>query len=247
MTRKMKFAVLLTGLFLFSGMTYAQDSTVVRDFELWTGVSVKKSFLEKKLTAELTQEFRLDDDASHMDIYFTELGMKYKLKNGISLGAAYRYIRNNKNSGYVNERRFHFDLGYKYKIERFDLSARFRYSNRAEIGGSTDEGQYPTNKYRFRLKGEYNIPNWKLDPYFAVETFYATTTNSYNYIESITETEDVAGFQKMRYTLGTSYRITDFMSVGAFYRIEREFESYRLNYNTPATYYIGGINLNFKL
>jgi long-subunit fatty acid transport protein len=247
MTRKLNFAALVASLLFLSSAVQAQDSTTVRDFELWTGVSVKKSFLENKLSAELTQEFRLDDDASHMDIYFTELGMKYKFENGISLGAAYRYMRNNTNSGYLNERRFHFDLGYKYKIERFDLSARFRYSNRSEIGLSTEDGDYPINKYRFRLKAEYNIRNWKLDPYFAIETFYATTTNSYNYIESITETEEVAGFQKMRYTLGTSYKITDFMSLGAFYRIEKEFETYRLNYNTPATYYIGGINLNFKL
>ena len=235
-------------IFISIGSLQAQDSTVVRDFEMWTGVTVEKSFLEKKLALGLTQEFRFDDNSTHLDQYFTELEVKYKWENGISAGGAYRFIRNNQNSGYANENRFNLDFGYKYNFDRLELSGRLRYQNKNEIGVTRDEGDYPVSKYRLKLKAEYNIKKWKLDPYFSAEVFYAQTTNRINYIESILEPEEkVAGFEKLRFTLGTSYKINDLMTVGGFYRIERELKTYPLFYNTPATYFIGGLNLTFKL
>lgn len=235
-------------LFFSVDSTFAQDSTVVSDFEMWTGVSIKKSFLEKKLDLNLTQEFRLDDNSTHLDKFFTELEAKYKWQNGISLGGAYRFIRDNKKNGYVSEYRFNVDLGYKYKFDRLELSSRLRYQNGSELGVTRDEGDYPLSKYRLKLKAEYNIKKWKLDPYFATEVFFTHTTNQINYIETISEPEEkIAGFEKLRFTLGTSYKINDLMTIGGFYRIEKEIKTYPLFYNTPATYFIGGLNLTFKL
>jgi hypothetical protein len=231
----------------FSSALHAQDSTTVRDFELWTGISVNKSFLEDKLAFSLSQEFRFDENALHMNNYFTELGGSYEFIKGLELGVGYRFIRNNRNSGYANEQRFITNLSYKHSLDRFKLQYRFRYQRQDELGTSKDEGDYATSKYRFRVKATYNIKNWKLDPYISVEGFYAQETNTYNYIETITETEKVAGLEKLRFTLGTNYKINKLIEVGAFYRIEQELKSYPNFYNTPATYYIGGINFKFNL
>lgn len=230
-----------------SSLSFAQDSTVVSDFELWTGVSVKKSFLDKKLGLGLKQEFRFDENSSHLDAYFTDLNADYEIIKGFQLGLGYRFIRNNKNSGYKNEDRFYVDANYKHKLERFTLRYRFRFQYHDEIGQTKEEGDYPDTKFRLRIKAEYDIKKWKLDPYLSFEAFFKRETSTFNYISSITETERVSGFEKLRFTLGTSYKMNDLMEIGAFYRIEQELKSYRNFYNTPATYYIVGINLTFNL
>ncbi len=223
---------------------HAQDSTVVQDFELWTGIKIEKSFLEEKLDFGLIQEFRLDDNSTHLNVFFTELETKYTLKNNLYFGGAYRFIKNDKKDGFISQHRFNFDIGYKYEFDRLTLGARARYQNRI----SSDEDEAAVTKYRFKLKADYNIKNWKLDPYFSAEVFYRGEDYTINYISEVTEdTQRATGFEKMRYTLGTSYKFNERFELGAYYRIEREMSDFPLFYNTPATYYIGGLNLTIKL
>ena len=82
-----------------TSFSFAQDSTTVSDYESWVNASVEKSFLKKKLKLGLTQEFRLDDNSTRLDNFFTELEGSYSFYKGFSVGLAYRYIRNQKNSG----------------------------------------------------------------------------------------------------------------------------------------------------
>jgi len=231
---------------MISTLVNAQDSIVTSDFEAWAGITVQKSFLDKKLDLSLTQEFRFDDNSSHLDNYFTQLGGRYEIIDGLKIGGAYRFIRNNRNSGYRNEHRFNADVSYKHQVNQFTLNYRFRYTNHNLIGVTRSEGDYATHKYRLRIKVKYNIKNWKLDPYLSIEGFLAQETNEFNYVESITETNKVVGFEKLRYTLGTSYKFAKFFEIGAFYRIEQGFKSYPNNYNLSTIYYIGGLNLNFN-
>jgi len=234
----------LVFLTLNASILNAQDSTVVRDFEVWSGLTFEKSFLENKLDIGLTQEFRFNDNSSQLNVFFTELESKYTFKNNIVLGGAYRFIRNDNKDGYVSQHRINLDLGYKYELDRLTFGARARYQSRI----SSDEDEYSVTKYRFRLKAEYNIKNWKLDPYVSAEVFHRSEDYLINYIPEITEAVlRSSGFEKMRYTVGTSYKISDHFKLGAFYRIEKEFKSYPLFYNTPATYFIGGLNLTIKL
>ncbi len=240
------FSTLLLTLAVFS-CAHAQDSTVVRDYETWSGISVKKSFLDKKLDFALTQEFRFDDNSTHLDQYFTELEAGYELFKGLDLAIGYRFIRNNKKSGYKNEQRVYADLQYRHKVDRWTLSYRFRFQNHDELGISRSEGDDITQKYRLRVKAEYNIKNWKLDPYISVEGFYTHDNIGVEYVEGIDQRLIQSGFEKLRFTLGTNYAIKKYFGIGAFYRVEQGLKSYTGNYNTPATYFIGGINLNFKL
>lgn len=226
---------------------FAQDSTIVQDFEVWGGISLEKSFLKKKLEFGLTEEFRFNNNSTQINNYFTELYGKYQLIKGLDLSLGYRFVRNNKKSGYHNEGRVFADLAYKHKLDRWSLSYRFRFQHQDEIGLARTEGDEVSTKYRLKVKVEYNIKNWKLDPYLSIEGFYAQKAYSVNYIESITESEKISGFEKLRFTLGTSYDIKKFLNLGAFYRIEQEMKSYPGFYNTPARYYIAGINLTFKI
>lgn len=243
--KKLRHFFLISFISAVGSVAFAQDSTVVQDFELWTGVQLQKSFLDKKLDLGLTQEFRFHDNATSINNFFTEVELGYELFKNFRLDAGYRFIRNNRSSGYRSEGRVFFDVNYKHKLDRLKLAYRFRYQNQSALGDVTDDDVY--NKFRLRLRADYNIPNWKFDPYIKVEGFFTQTTNSINYIESITETERVAGFEKIRFTLGTSYDITKKIGVGAFYRYERELGSYPLYYNTPRNYFIVGLNVKFEL
>lgn len=227
--------------------SFGQDSTVVQDYETWSGLTLRKSFLEKKLNLALTQEFRFDDNSTHLDQYFTELGIEYKLRKGLSLGFGYRFIRNNKNSGYHNEQRIFADLEYAHKLDRFRLSYRFRFQNHDELGVSKDEGDDITQKYRLRIKVGYNIRNFKLTPYVSAEGFLANENRGLNYIETITKRVKYTGLEKLRYTVGLDYPIRKFFEIGAYYRIEQGLKSYPASCNTPTLFYIGGLNLTFKL
>ena len=239
--------VLLVSLFLLSVQgTIAQDSTTVQDFELWTGVNLKKDILNNKMRLGLTQEFRFEDNATSINNFFTEAELGYKLFKGFRVDLGYRFVRNNRNSGYRSEGRFFSDINYKHKFNRWKLGYRFRFQNQSALGtDATDDDVI--NKYRLRFKLNYNIKNWKLDPYFSAEGFFTQTTNRINYVTAITEEERVSGFEKYRLTIGTSYDITKQLNVGAFYRFEHELGSYPLYYNTPRTYYIAGISLHFDL
>ena len=237
------FLVILIGI---CNSTYAQDSVLVRDFESWNGIILKKSFLDKKLDLQLAQQFRLNSNSSRLNNYFTEFGADYEFIKGFKVGIGYRFIRNNRKSGYNNEHRFNADVSYKHKIERITFGYRFRYQNRNDIGAAKDD-ENRISKYRLRLKLDYNIKNWKFDPYFTTEVFYATETSLVNYVPTITEVENIAGFQKLRFTLGTSYKINDLFELNGFYRIERDFKTYSTVYYTPGTYHIVGFNIEINL
>ena len=231
---------------LIAPFIYAQDSLVTSDFETWTGINIEKTLFDKKLDLSLTQEFRFNDNSSHLDNFFTELGGRYEIIEDLKIGVGYRFIRNKRNTGDRNENRWNADLSYKHQLDRFTLSYRFMYTNYNVIGITQDEGDYPTHKYRLRLKAKYNIKNWKLDPYISVEGFLSQEAEDYNFIETITETRQAFGFEKMRYTIGTSYKLAKFFEIGAFYRIEHGFKSYTFNYGLSTIKYIGGLNLNFN-
>lgn len=230
--------------FVFLPCVNSQDLVKVRDFESWHSLGLEKKVLNKKMSLAFEQEFRLDENSMHINNYFTNFQIDYKLLKGLKTGLGYRFIRNNKNNGFVSEQRLNFDISMQHKVDRMKLGYRLRVQNRKNFSSSSDNSKYPVVKYRFRLKGSYNIKNFKPDPYFSGELFYAKETVSVNFIETITEKEEISGFQKIRLKAGITYPIKKIGDLGLFYGIEKEFSSY---YNMPATIYLLGLNLNFKL
>lgn len=230
----------------------AQDSTVVSDFESWNSISLRSSFLDNKLKLTLTQEFRLNDNSSNLGQMFTELKASYEVINDLELGFGYRWIKDDEKYG-EKQWRYNIDLGYSHKLDRFELGYRIRYQHHDYFENSAGDGDYATNKYRFRLKAEYNISNWKLDPYFSTELFYASTTaDAVQYLSEVeTGTVELNGMEKIRFTLGTSFCPFNNAKLGVFYRIEKSIKSFPTYLGTttfnPATIYIVGISFRYNL
>lgn len=211
----------------------AQSGTyyTIQDFEFWSGVELKYK-INKKWSATLEEQLRLRDNAKNVDIYFTELGLNYKFDKHFDLGFNGRFIRDNddfgKIQGYENHFRWNADLSYSHKISDFDFKYRFRYQTKNELGISELQGDIPSNVVRFKYGVDYNFKSWKLDPEFSTEIFK--------------ETQPDNEFDKIRFTLGTTYKTKSYGDIGAFYRMEKE-----LTGLYPKTTNIVGIKYKYNL
>ncbi|MEO9569829.1 MAG: DUF2490 domain-containing protein [Polaribacter sp.] len=215
---------------LFVGKNYAQTDA---DLALWNTVGVEYK-LNNKWSFGLEEQFRLKEDISAVDNYFTQLSADYKLFKGFSVGLGVRFIRDNDNKGniqgYENHFRYQFDVMYKHEIKDFKIGYRLRYQNKNELGISYDEGDYANQNIRFKTSLEYNIKNWKLDPKFSAEIFNKFQEGEEN------------GFNKYRLTLGTDYKTKNFGKIGVFYRYQKE-----LNVDFPDSSNIIGLKYIYTI
>ncbi|WP_166461178.1 DUF2490 domain-containing protein [Flavicella sediminum] len=227
--KKLKIILLLC-VFSF-GISSAQSSDDQQDLESWTSIALKYK-INKKWEVELQEQFRLKENISVTDQYFTQLDGSYKVTKNLSLGAGLRYINSNDNKGniqgYEQHFRYHFDVSFKHKINDFTLKHRLRYQNKNELGVSEAEGDYAKKNLRFKSSVNYNFNNWKLDPKFSAEIFNRSEEGEEN------------GFNKYRLTLGTSYKLKSAGEIGLYYRMEKE-----LNESLPKTTNIIGLNYTY--
>ncbi|MFT6923299.1 MAG: long-subunit fatty acid transport protein [Crocinitomicaceae bacterium] len=223
----------LFSLFISAFSLNAQTTTqvVVQDFETWSQIGVSKKFNDE-FKMQLNQGLRLNDNSSSVDQVLTNLSGIYQKTDAVSFGFGIRYIRNKGNiSGeFENLMRYNFDFGVKHQLDRFHFKYRLRLQTKDEIGYSRNEGDFLNHGQRLKVGVRYNIKNWKLDPKFSTELF----RYSGRYM--------LSSFEKIRFTLGTEYKIKKFGEVGIFYRIERELVG-----TYPKTTNILGLNFTYKL
>lgn len=236
-TRKIKgmkkYVLTLILIISLVSFTRAQDSSETKDLESWTSIGLKYK-INKKWTVELLEQYRLKENISVTDQYFSQLEGAYKLNKNLSLGAGLRYIRSNDNKGnvqgYENHFRYHFDISLKHKINEFTLKHRLRYQNKNELGVSEVDGDYAKKNLRFKTSISYDFKDWKFDPKFAAEIFNRSQTGGDN------------GFSKYRLTLGTSYNMKSAGKIDLYYRMEKE-----LNTSLPKTTNIIGLKYTYTL
>ena len=254
MTKK-NYLILAILFFSIQSLTAQKNS----DLESWSSIGIQKELFNKSLTLSLSEELRLNNNSTALDFYFTELGLDYQFLSYWNIALGYRIIRENE-SDQPNSKhsRWQTDLSFKHKINRFKLSYRLRYQQKY----SSSENYNPITKIRFRVKTAYNIKNWKWDPYITTELFHVKETIALeNYVPSIDQNDiSINGFQKIRFTLGTSKKFKNIGKLNLFYRFENEFDSYpytiaNMNDWTSSTHdhigtknwHIIGLNFNFNL
>lgn len=159
--------ILLTG---FSGFLSGQETKVVQDIGLWTGVEVEKEFL-KDWRVSLKQEFRFETNMSELDNYFTQGGLRYQVNRNFAFEAKYRYTRNKKKDDtFENKSRYSLDINYKGKIDFISVYYRLRYQKGVESMNLFDPRE-PYHKFiRHRVNIRYNDFK-KIEPYLSSEFF----------------------------------------------------------------------------
>lgn len=209
--KKLSILCFILPLFLF-----AQEE----DFQSWSKVELGYK-INKKLSAELVEGFRLRENASLPAKAFTDLGLTYRHNKKWRVGAGYRFVQSFDMSQDIRLRhRWYADVVFRQKVKRWQVNYRSRLQH--QIGVNHME-QY----YRGRLSASYNVRKTPFQPSVAVESFC-----------------DLNALQidKMRYTLAASYPLSKQIEGAFYYRIQEE-----INVNNPSILYILGLGVSVSL
>lgn len=219
---------ILSLLLCFTINMNAQETAVTGDLEMWNSFAITKK-ISDRWKVSLEEELRFTKNISRFDIFFTDLGFEYKINKHLSAGLNYRFYQNkNKDGDFITQHRFSADIGYKQEIDRFTFAYRLQFQNKDEDFLSKSSENNVSN-LRNKISVDYDIKNFKLEPYFQAELFrkYETDVNPY--------------FNKVRWTLGAGYPVTKKSDIQIFYRIDNE-----LNLSYPKNTYILGLGYKFS-
>lgn len=229
---KFRFLQVLLCLLGCTNTTFSQVEDT-NDFAFWSSVGVDYS-IGKKLKIGVEQNIRLKDNATTIEEYFSLFNIEYELFDNFEIGVGLRHINENDDQGriqgYENHFRYNIDLSYKYDISRFEVSHRFRYQNKNQLGVGQAEGDVPRENLRFRTGLEYKIKNWPLDPEFSAEAFHRFRDG------------EAMRYSKYRLKFGTSYNLKKFGKFGIYYRYERS-----IIVNFPRDLSIFGLDYKYSI
>lgn len=212
---------ILLNIFLFSflfGTTQAYHEGGMR-----TGT--KLYYKTEKFSFKLAPQLRFDNNYSSLDQGLFEFSVKKHLKNHFDLGIGYRHI--NKLT-YYPYKRWHYDIAYKFKVDRTKLKLRVKYQREKQKPPYRDifTTFEKENHLRYRIDVKYNIKNWKFDPEFGTELFVYSPFN-----QSRRNSD-------YRIYLGTQYKINKSQKISIQYIFEQD-----MNHWNPKIDHI--INLNY--
>ncbi|MGW8315445.1 MAG: DUF2490 domain-containing protein [Bacteroidales bacterium] len=225
-TLKLLLLLLACGLFI---PLSAQNTKVVSDLGLWTGVEVEKE-VKDDWTFSLKQELRLKTNMSEVNNYFTQAGIRYKINRNFALEAKYRFTRNKKTDlSYENRSRYSLDLRYKGRLDFLTFDYRLRYQKEVESMRLFDMKE-PYEKYvRNRITVRYTDFK-KIEPYLSGELF------------QLFQQYEFPRFDYMRLEAGVRIETGDLGEFKLAWGFNREFQEVN-----PATLYVMRVNYTFKL
>ena len=186
------------------------------DFGMWGFVGVKKN-LFRGISGYFETELRTREDVSVVDCWSLYGELSGSPCKYLKVGGGYTFVHSHKNSDvWAFRHRFNtFAIG-SYSFGNFTLSLRERYevTIRSEQKVSC-ENKTPSHVLRSRIEGKYKIDKLPLSPYLTVESYVCfNPRDNYN-------------LEKMRYTSGVAYKVSDVCTLTLYYRyIEQSSELY---------------------
>lgn len=195
---------------------------------LWTSVGLKAK-VAKGLNVTVDGENRTADEFGGSERWSASLGLDYKVLPWLKLAAAYTYIyqhtdsRETKKGNIIADywqprHRATFSVTGSYDWNRFTFSLRERYqytyrSDKYVAKYDGDDGSAKDDEYieskskhalRSRFEVDYNIRKSAFTPFASVEMY--------------NDLADGFAKDKIRWTLGTEYKINKHHSFDVFYR-----------------------------
>jgi long-subunit fatty acid transport protein len=200
---------------------------------MWNTVSFKHKF-NKKFALLLTQEFRLKENYSQINVTYTELGLEYSYKKNIKTSLVYRNIQKFQYQGPLSFRnRLQWDIVLK---KNFSSKIGFNYRHRlqAEVKDyfTSADGTLTEwfSRHKIGIKYDFN-DKWNA----AVSAEYRLQINDPR------SPEYNMGFHRQRYQAGFTYKINNKQDVGIYYLYQNEF-----NIQDLTDIYILGIEYSFE-
>lgn len=189
---------------------FGQTTPDLTQGEVWLGTSYKLKF-ENKLTVQLEEQIRLDNDIDRLKKSFTELSLGYEVFKDFEVGFKYRFsifpnsfAENAIDRSAFNISRISIDASYELDKKGFPLSLEYR--TRFQDAKEHYTGQKITfwrNKFTLEWEASKNIT-----PFIEYENFYRLNRKN--------------EFRQNRYTAGIEWRINKEMDLSTFYRVDEE-------------------------
>ncbi len=206
----------------------AQETKVVSDLNLWSGVEVEKS-LFKNWEVSVKEEMRLKKDLSEINNVFTRVGVKYILSKNFRIEAKYRYTTNKKSTGKFEDRS-RYALGMTYKGELEDLTFYYRIMHQKEVESLRLFNQEELYEKYLRHRVSLKYTDFKMiQPYISAEIFQRYTFGQF------------PEYDQLRFMGGLRFSPARIGMINLAYGFERE-----LTDLLPGTYYIFRVNYTYS-
>ncbi|MCE3280475.1 MAG: hypothetical protein K0S44_2666 [Bacteroidetes bacterium] len=223
---------ILSLLILSSLTSFGQATKASQDFGIWATVNLEKK-LSEKFSIMFTEEFRLRDNATRINLFYSDLGVEFRPAKIIKFALSYRNIQKNLIDGtYSYRHRIQLDITLKKKFGNFAVSYRQRLQREQRDVYNSENGQLAEWYSRNKITVKYDMDK-PLKPYVAVELRYQI--QNYRLVESDNT------WHRARYIAGLDYKLNDKSTVGLYYLMQNEF-----NVKTPQSIYIVGVEYSYS-
>jgi hypothetical protein len=206
--------IIITSFFLFSiSFCYAQTEN---DAGLWTTFTVQKK-ITKKLALVIDQEFRLRENFQRINLFYTNLGVDYKVNKYFKLSPSYRAIQKIRLDNTVSHRhRLSMDATIKKKFNKITLAERVRYQIEVQDYLTSRKGHLPEQFLRFKTDLKYDLGS-KFTPFISCELRYQIRSwrgNDMYYNNR---------FHRIRNIIGVDYEMNNSHNFTLYYLIQNEY------------------------
>lgn len=227
-----KFICIFGALFLIGNISFGQQKN---DAGMWNTLSFQYA-LSKKTNIVVDEELRLKENYQRINLFYTNVGISYKLNKFIKIDPTYRFIQKLRLEGsYSFRHRFMLDVTAKKKIRNFTLSERIRYQIEVADYNTSKKGKLAEQFLRFKTDLKYAL-NKKISPYISCELRYQIRSPKGD------DPQYDGEFHRIRNVLGVEYQFNKKNSVNLYYLIQSEF-----NISSPESIYILGIGYSFVI
>lgn len=203
------------------------------DAGLWCTFNLDKK-ISSNLKVFLTEEYRLRENFTMNNLFYTDIGVSYKPYDFLKVSLAYRNIQKFQVDNSISIRhRAMIDILFKKKIGDFDCSYRQRVQAEVRDVNSSEIGAIPEWYSRSKFQIKYDLDK-SITPYIATEFRYQISN------PRALESNNI--WSRNRYFVGVDYKKNNQNTFGLYYMIQQEYDV-----TAPNNLYIIGLEYSYYI
>ncbi|MEK6615843.1 MAG: DUF2490 domain-containing protein [Bacteroidota bacterium] len=227
---KLHLKIFFSFLFLSAGRIYSQDYP---DAGSWNTFNIDKA-INGKFTALFTEECRFKENFTRLNLFYTNLGIEYKVAKYFKAALIYRWIdKYQDDNSFSFRHRLMFDLTFKNMFGKITASYRNRTQVEERDIYSSKYGRVPEWYSRNKIGIKYDLEK-RYTPFASVEFRYQ--------FHDPRNIESDKTWHRIRPVIGAEYKINNKNTFAAYYLIQHEF-----NVVSPQNIYIVGLEYSITL
>ena len=217
-------------LFVSFSFAYPQNYD---DAGLWTTATLEKR-LKNNFSVFLTEEFRLKENFSRINLFYTNAGVGWRPYRFLKFEFAYRFAAKKElDESYSMRHHLIFDVAVRRKFNNVTVSYRHRLQSEVRDVQSSEKGGIPEWNSRHKAEIKYDLDK-KYTPFASVEFRYQLR-NPYS-------AESDHTWYAYRTAWGVEYELNKKNKLVLNYLIQHEW-----NVSNPDNLYIVGVEYSYAL